>query len=972
MSDIAANKPGNTWISKRTGQFRYSANGQKEWVQPLSIYTAAVAIQRGQLVSIVLDSNSGDYPGVENDADSLVELTDTSKHNKVVGIAGNNALAGEAVHIQSWGRFKYEISKATEYWPSFVDNLSRGKLLYAGPTSGSVTHDEIEAVLGNRNLITVGYVSDTAETGVGDVADAFTVEIQLEADGRGPLGVTQFEFELGEDLFHKDFGNDNEVTRILAVGRSSAYQAYGTIRIKKPTVWPTGGQWIGVYSPRKAVILAFGSTVSATGESLTRYNIIENFSHTVDIVPLHAGTAPADWMDPTLDDGTFELYNGGGTNRIGDDIINALQDTNVGYFTETLSGLDPFIVVTNITTDLDGDHTSLDINFTYRLDGGPLYFDVDPSISDVVEIIDFQPGSYNVQGKAIVADNRFPDRSVVMGVLLNRPSTSVIDKSSKVLIMKRGLYRAPTTRFTPGTRYFLGYTGKTFEEGSQVIYPESIVEIGSARSDTELVIDVLPPTIPRGNDAPVGSVKSIPAGINTAEPGYGLMDGVTLYDRVEYITLYEILLAAYGAAEVDSGVSDFIIPELNNTINGNFYQIKLKNFGYQPNTPIVFTKSFTGTFDGTGDLPNQFDLSYLARIGTSGDNELPELRHLIIKLEVNTDGLGTWREITPYSDSVNGWGWDVDNSGVDQFGFTSYILSAIEYGTGLNHPSGGLANKEFRLTVYKPESLARAISADLAGETISIIDNLNPAAVNSIAVTDWVTAYLTDAIQEDHGKAFNADKVDTYHATFALAQTAFADDRTTPAPEQKYLITVETNGVAETGATLRFHLDNTDLAAYTLANNITSLEASDRGFMIRPEGSNPGSLGLGGLSSDDVYLLNNDGVVEVKSTDVPDDGSVNYAAIRASTFQNVSSKTAKAGIRSFDESALQILQKTPIKQYRLIADKNQTKRVGFIAEDTNELIAGPGHNVMDVTNTVGLLIKAVQELSQEIKELKSK
>jgi hypothetical protein len=48
------------------------------------------------------------------------------------------------------------------------------------------------------------------------------------------------------------------------------------------------------------------------------------------------------------------------------------------------------------------------------------------------------------------------------------------------------------------------------------------------------------------------------------------------------------------------------------------------------------------------------------------------------------------------------------------------------------------------------------------------------------------------------------------------------------------------------------------------------------------------------------------------------------------------------------------------------------RKIGIIADDTHEYISGKEHNVMDVNNTVALLIKAVQELIQENFELKAR
>jgi len=53
-------------------------------------------------------------------------------------------------------------------------------------------------------------------------------------------------------------------------------------------------------------------------------------------------------------------------------------------------------------------------------------------------------------------------------------------------------------------------------------------------------------------------------------------------------------------------------------------------------------------------------------------------------------------------------------------------------------------------------------------------------------------------------------------------------------------------------------------------------------------------------------------------------------------------------------------------------DKEKVPHIGFIAEDTPVELSTPKKNAMDVPSTVGVLIKAVQQLEARIKELESK
>src|SRR4030042_844362 len=79
-----------------------------------------------------------------------------------------------------------------------------------------------------------------------------------------------------------------------------------------------------------------------------------------------------------------------------------------------------------------------------------------------------------------------------------------------------------------------------------------------------------------------------------------------------------------------------------------------------------------------------------------------------------------------------------------------------------------------------------------------------------------------------------------------------------------------------------------------------------------------------------------------------------------------SSLTIKENIRPFAGSALMILKRVGVISYNLIADPFKEDKVGFGAENEISLLAGRNHDRMDIPNVIGLLIKAVQELSERL------
>lgn len=89
----------------------------------------------------------------------------------------------------------------------------------------------------------------------------------------------------------------------------------------------------------------------------------------------------------------------------------------------------------------------------------------------------------------------------------------------------------------------------------------------------------------------------------------------------------------------------------------------------------------------------------------------------------------------------------------------------------------------------------------------------------------------------------------------------------------------------------------------------------------------------------------------------------------ATSVNTTSSRTRKANIIKSEVDALQILLDTFIVNFNYKEDLTVPK-IGFIAEDTNSLLATPTQDSMDITNCIGLLIKAVQQLDSKIEDIR--
>lgn len=128
---------------------------------------------------------------------------------------------------------------------------------------------------------------------------------------------------------------------------------------------------------------------------------------------------------------------------------------------------------------------------------------------------------------------------------------------------------------------------------------------------------------------------------------------------------------------------------------------------------------------------------------------------------------------------------------------------------------------------------------------------------------------------------------------------------------------------------------------------------------------------------DNIYLLGvkDTGSVDITYTvDVPDGPSVymdSSGTLTATDITITSSRKAKENIQSTHVKGTDIIDSINVVDFTYIDDPNKVPHVGFIAEDTDSLLSTPGRNKMDYTNCIGILLKAVQELSARVKELEA-
>lgn len=94
--------------------------------------------------------------------------------------------------------------------------------------------------------------------------------------------------------------------------------------------------------------------------------------------------------------------------------------------------------------------------------------------------------------------------------------------------------------------------------------------------------------------------------------------------------------------------------------------------------------------------------------------------------------------------------------------------------------------------------------------------------------------------------------------------------------------------------------------------------------------------------------------------------------LNAPKFNAGSLRSLKDNIRKADFSALDIINKTEIVTFTRKADETKEPAIGFIADDTDAWLSTSRHDSMDTYNCIGMLLKAVQELSARVEELEKR
>lgn len=745
-------KKGLTYISERTSQLRYADDaGKEQWVQQTSTYIPLVEIKRGQPVSIaniadleiIAGDNAALFEALKNSSDTYVVLTNPSRHVSTVGLAleytdgqftfeNGELKTSEKIHIIGQGLYvedkdyvaqafteqdEVDVS-AYEYWPEFFDDYenSIGKKIYVkGSCDGELTLVKEEAYLAYNQVIIVGFVADANIKNGENTVNVGAIEVQMMGDDRGAVDATQFEAIIGEDVYIgrnkvQINGETNCATKVFALGcdDDETFKFSFNFFENQNKILPRGFIAIQRMDGATAYVCVNGEFTeddvinnegwttsdrafvqvarywALASESTNKFFGIKDFDVTRKVV------APAN-LDTFINE-AFAAVSAGEIKSLKDGQIH-----NANQLTQLSTQKGVYRYVAN------------DVGGTYDV-----Y--ISSNLRDYVNAlyIDSHGANYN-KGYAVLADIRNKNRQNIIGVYASG-HTGLITQGTRAIFLKQGLFTDPTKPYEVGATYYLGSHGDIFLVPQE--FYNSIVSIGYAQTESNLIVDCCDSRQYNNGDLPVGYMKPTIKG--DPEFGFWAMDGKTPHKTSDAEHLLTFLKGVYdegelqiksynfGTAEEPDYAEGFIIPSVQyhshysdeNTTGYVAGQIKwLASAVYKemPRTPFVRRTTTIQKFVKDGKeydravLPD-IDITSIMIYGPDEDRmQVPDLETLDIKMFVDLDKTGTsrnWTQLEPGFHTSNnftyyGFKWTViQTKEVDaSHPYGEYALRAVYSGT---------------------------------------------------------------------------------------------------------------------------------------------------------------------------------------------------------------------------------------------------------------------------------------------------
>jgi len=684
---------GEIWINNSLDQLRFKVNNLNRTLVSNSWYAVGTAnIPLGTPLSL-------------NTSGQVVPL-DTSVSTKCIGVA-NTAVSGGTVgttQIEVTNSGKLTISQALMSTTSpNLDALDSGsdigKVLYVSRDAGKYTLSREGAVLEGRQLVEIGTLVSYVST------STFTLEIGVQGDSRGPLGFSQVEYPIAEEVFVTN-ANGSITPRAFSLGSAITANTFSqTLWLKIPSddTVVTGSsngnyaalhqQYIILYNGLRAIGYYFNTT-AGSGLGVPAALAIElnslapvAFQETYEVY--QPSSTKVFVTRGALVTGNY--YNFSGTTSFLNNLINvmftAAKNQNLVGATSTTSAF-----VTNpaptsgaigtVYLDAAGYRAGLTIESIPGYERG-IYVKFSGSNGDLNGFVDTSLTILNRQGNkisktgtvssAILADNRYLDASNVIGFLISDPLNVEITAGSTGVFQKIGTMSG-FTGLTPGAPLFLGQNGEV-TQSSTSLGGLNTVQLGLAKNNTTIDININSVTDSPELDYPVGAVLKLPSGVSTADYGFTLCNGSTVIDSSSFTNSYTEFVNYVNKVNGTSA-STVTVPNLSG------YQIKTLRLGGKPKYPSAFSYGDVKTYTQVNALSTvggvkTWNFDYTTSLGSLTDFSSANLTKIVLKYFLKKASDSSYTEVQPGIQSFGG----------TTFGFTTtdgFIDSPRKYAANIN------------------------------------------------------------------------------------------------------------------------------------------------------------------------------------------------------------------------------------------------------------------------------------------------
>ena len=242
-----------------------------------------------------------------------------------------------------------------------------------------------------------------------------------------------------------------------------------------------------------------------------------------------------------------------------------------------------------------------------------------------------------------------------------------------------------------------------------------------------------------------------------------------------------------------------------------------------------------------------------------------------------------------------------------------------------------------------------ASSADFTG--INTINGVNISSTSGLKITGSGSAKITTTAD------YTLDTACT--KAFTTDTTLASNGETAKLPTASTVKTYVDNQIQNAGRNGTINFNAINVSSTAAFAETVSLGPSSRLVSNNTADASRASGAVSGSAS--IYTI---GGIEAKGNIYSDK---NIVGMNNGTY---SLRSLKENITPFRKSAVKLINDVKVVNYNYIADVEKNHKVGFIADDTDELFSTKNHNIMDQSNCIGILLKAVQELSGEVKKLK--